>query len=175
MRTPSFMRYLFKLENYIVAAERALVSVFIALMIALSFLQLVLRIGLHSGIVWLDPALRHMVLWTGLTGAMLASRYSRQFALDALVKLMPDSFHRPVAVLIDIFTAAVSALLFAAACKFIRDEFASTSIAFYIGNFGVEGGWAGMILPLVFLLAGFHTLMNIFRPAGSAANGGAGA
>jgi TRAP-type C4-dicarboxylate transport system permease small subunit len=158
------MKHILKIESYIVTAEKSLVTLFIALMIAFSFLQLTLRLVFHSGIVWLDPALRHMVLWTGLTGAALASRYSRHFALDALVKFMPESLHRPLAVFIDIFTIVIAGTLFGAAWKFIRDEFASGSVAFFIGNLGIKGGWAGMILPLVFLLAGFHTLLNIFRP-----------
>ena len=165
------MRYLFKFEDYIVNAEKALIVAFVALMITLSFLQLMLRLFLHSGIVWLDPALRHMVLWTGLTGAALASRYSKHFALDALVKFMPERMHKPLSVFIDIVTIAVSGALFHAAWKFIRDEFDYGSVAFYIGELGVKGGWAGMILPLVFLLLGFHTLMNVFRPADTAGTG----
>ena len=66
------MRYLLKAEAGLVSAEKALVVVFIALMVAFSFLQVLLRLVFHSGIVWLDPALRHMVLWTGLTGAVLS-------------------------------------------------------------------------------------------------------
>jgi len=158
------MKYILQFENYLVKAEKALVGSFIGLMITFSFLQLILRLVFHSGIVWLDPALRHMVLWTGLTGAVLAARYSRHFALDALVKFLPERMHKPLGVLTGIFTVAVAGALFSASWKFIRDEFTSDSIAFYIGHFGVKGGWAGVILPAVFLLIGFHTLVNIFRP-----------
>ena len=158
------MNRIFKIEDYIVKGEKALVVSFIALMIIFSFLQLTLRLMFHSGIVWLDPALRHMVLWTGLTGAVLASRYARHFALDALVKFLPERLHRPLNIATDIFTIAVAGALFGAARKFIRDEFASGSVAFYIGNLGVPGGWAGMVLPAVFLLIAFHTLISIFRP-----------
>ncbi|OGR42849.1 MAG: hypothetical protein A2X28_10880 [Elusimicrobia bacterium GWA2_56_46] len=166
----NFMKLIFKIESYLVRAEKALVVSFIFLMIAFSFLQLVLRLVFHSGIVWLDPALRHMVLWTGLTGAVLASRYAGHFALDALVKFLPERFHRPLAVFTDIFTIAVAGALFRAAWKFIRDEFASGSVAFYIGNLGIKGGWAGMILPAVFLLIAFHTAINIFRTAAAQRN-----
>ena len=160
------MKYIFKIEDYIVKGEKALVVAFIALMIIFSFLQLILRLVFHSGIVWLDPALRHMVLWTGLTGAVLASRYAGHFAMDAMVKFLPDRLHRPLNIFTAVFTIAVAVALFSAARKFIRDEFASGSIAFYIGNLGVQGGWAGMILPAVFLLIAFHTLLNIFRQEG---------
>ena len=159
------MKYILKAEAGLVSAEKALVVTFISLMVAFSFLQVLLRLVFHSGIVWLDPALRHMVLWTGLTGAVLASRYARHFAMDALVKFMPERLHRPLKIFTDVFTIVVAGALFNAAWKFIRDEFASGSVAFYIGNFGIKGGWAGMILPAVFLLIAFHTLVNIFRPA----------
>jgi TRAP-type C4-dicarboxylate transport system permease small subunit len=158
------MRFILKIEDYIVRGEKTLVVSFIGLMIIFSSLQLMLRLLFHSGIVWLDPALRHMVLWTGLTGAVLASRYARHFAMDAMVKFLPERLHRPLSIAADIFTVAVAAALFCAARKFIRDEFASGSVAFYIGNLGVPGGWACMILPAVFLLIAFHTLINIFRP-----------
>ena len=157
------MKFIFKIEDFLVKGEKALVVCFIALMIAFSFLQVALRLVFNSGIVWLDPALRHMVLWTGLTGAVLASRYARHFAMDALVKFLPERLHRPLNVCMDLFTIAVASALFGAARKFIRDEFASGSVAFYIGRLGVPGGWAGMILPAVFLLIAFHTLLNIFR------------
>jgi len=158
------MKFIFKIEDFIVKGEKALVVSFISLMIIFSFLQVALRLAFNSGIVWLDPALRHMVLWTGLTGAVLASRYARHFAMDALVKFMPESLHRPLHIFTDIFTIAVAGLLFGAARKFIRDEFASGSVAFYIGRLGIPGGWAGMILPVVFLLIAFHTFLHIFRP-----------
>jgi len=158
------MKFILKIEGYIVGAEKALVTAFIGLMIAFSFLQVLLRLVFHSGIVWLDPTLRNMVLWTGLTGAVLASRYAKHFALDALVKFLPGRLHRPLDIFTDIFTVLVAGALFGAAWKFIRDEFASDSVSFYIGSFGVKGGWAGMILPAVFLLIAFHTLVNIFRP-----------
>ncbi len=158
------MKYILKIEAGLVGAEKALVVAFIALMVAFSFLQVLLRLVFHSGIVWLDPALRHMVLWTGLTGAVLASRYARHFALDALVKFLPQRLHRPLNIFTGVFTIIVAGALFNAAWKFIRDEFASGSVAFYIGNVGIKGGWSGMILPAVFLLIAFHTLVNIFRP-----------
>ncbi|MBU2574792.1 MAG: TRAP transporter small permease subunit [Elusimicrobia bacterium] len=157
------MKLIFKLESYVVRAEKGLIVSFIFLMVALSFLQVLLRLLFHSGIVWLDPLLRHMVLWAGLLGAAAASRYARHFALDALVKFMPDRFHRPLNISADIFTVLVSGTLFFAAAKFIKDEFAFSSVSFYAGHFGVKGGWAGMVIPAAFILIAFHTLLNIFR------------
>ena len=162
------MTLLFRAEERLVQAEKAAVVGLIFLMVALSFLQVLLRIIFHSGIVWLDPLLRHMVLWAGLTGAALAARYSRHFALEAFGKLAPKAFHRPLEIFSSLFTVAASGLLFYAAWKFIRDEFAAGSVAFYINDLSVKGGWAELIIPLAFALIAFHALAGIFRPADAA-------
>lgn len=158
------MRVLFKIEEYIVKTEKAVVVGLIFAMVALSFLQVLLRIFFHSGIVWLDPLLRHMVLWAGLTGAALAARYSSHFALETFVKFAPEKLHRPLKVFADLFMVAVSCLLFHASYKFIRDEFAAGSIAFYINHAGVPAGWAEIIIPAAFALIAYHALMGVFRP-----------
>ncbi len=158
------MKPVFRAEEYLVKAEKAAVVSLIFAMVALSFLQVLLRILFHSGIVWLDPLLRHMVLWAGLTGSALAARYSQHFALEAFLKFAPRRLHRPLEVLASLFTAAAAGLLFYAAWKFIREEFAAGSVAFYIGDFGVKGGWAEIVIPAAFALIGLHTLAGIFRP-----------
>lgn len=158
------MRPVFKAEELLVKTEKAVVVSLIFAMVALSFMQVLLRIIFHSGIVWLDPLLRHMVLWAGLTGSALAARYSHHFALEAFVKFAPKYLHRPLEIIAALFTAAASALLFYASYKFIKDEFAAGAVAFYIGHFGVKGGWAEIIIPASFALIGFHTLVGIFRP-----------
>lgn len=161
------MRFLFKAESSLVKTEKGLVVALVLAMVGLSFTQVLLRILFHSGIVWLDPLLRHMVLWAGLTGSVLAARYSSHFALEAFVKFAPKKMQRPLDIFAALFTAAASALLFYAAWKFTRDEFAADSVAFYIGMFGVKGGWAVLIIPASFALIGVHTLAGLFRPEDS--------
>ena len=158
------MRPVFKAEEYLVKVEKSIVVALIAAMVGLSFMQVLLRLFFHSGIVWLDPLLRHMVLWAGLTGSALAARYSHHFALEAFVKFAPKVLPRPLEIFAAVFTVAASGLLFYASYKFIRDEFAAGSVAFYINHFSVQGGWAVMIIPVSFALIGLHTFIGIFRP-----------
>ncbi|HBA59885.1 MAG TPA: hypothetical protein DCZ92_03505 [Elusimicrobia bacterium] len=165
------MRKLFQAEELLVKAERAVVVFLIFAMVGLSFLQVLLRILFHSGIVWLDPLLRHMVLWAGLTGSALAARYSHHFALETFLKFAPKKMQRPLEVFADLLTAAASGLLFYAAYKFVRDEFAAGAIAFYINHFGVKGGWAELIIPVSFALIGVHTIIGIFRPEDASEGG----
>jgi len=158
------MLRLFQLEAYLVKAEKAVVVGLMFALVGLSFLQVLLRILFHSGIVWMDPLLRHLAVWAGLTGAAVAARYSRHFALEAFVKFAPARLHRPLEILAGLFTAAASLLLFYASYKFIRDEFAAGAVAFYIDSFSVPGGWAVIIIPTAFILIAFHSLAGIFRP-----------
>ena len=153
-----------KAEETLAKAERAVVVALVCAMSALSFAQVLMRLLFHSGIIWLDPVLRHMVLWAGLTGAALAARHSHHFALEAFAKLAPARLHRPLEIFAALFTAAASALLFYASCKFVRDEFASGAVAFHVDRFAVPGGWAEVIIPAAFLLIGAHTLIGIWRP-----------
>ena len=132
-------------------------------MVGMSFAQVLLRVLLHSGIVWLDPLMRHMAVWAGLAGAALAARYCRHFALEAFVKSAPRAWHRPLEILAGVFTVAASSLLFYAAYKFIKDEFAADSVAFYINRLPIAAGWAEIIIPAVFALIAFHTLIGLFR------------
>lgn len=158
------MRALYKAEEYLVMAEKAVVIALVFAMAGLSFMQVLLRLIFHSGIVWLDPMLRHMVLWGGLLGAALAARYSHHFALEAFVHLAPKGMRRPLEIFAAAFTTFAAGLLFYAAWKFIRDEFSFGSVAFYIGKLAIPAGWAELVIPIAFALIGLHTFIGIFRP-----------
>lgn len=158
------MNRLFKIEDYIVTIEKFCIIAVVALLVILSFLQVFLRVIFHSGIVWLDPMLRHFVMWAGFIGAALSARYSKHFALDIFNKFASKRIKKYISTVILLITALASAFLFYAAFKFVRDEASAGSIAFYINHFAVKGWIAESILPISFLLIILHSLINIFRP-----------
>lgn len=158
------MDFLFKIEDYIEKAEKGIIVFLIAAMSLLSFMQVLLRIIFHSGIVWLDPLLRHCVLWAGFAGAALAARHSKHFALDLCSRFAPERFRRALGIAVALFAASAAGMLLYASCKFIADEASSGSTAFYIGHLAVKGYVAEIILPAAFLLVMFHFIMGIFRP-----------
>ncbi|MCG2725519.1 MAG: TRAP transporter small permease subunit [Elusimicrobia bacterium] len=157
------MRHLLKLEEFIVKGEKFLIIALVFFMVTLSFLQVVLRLFFHWGIVWLDPVLRHMVLWSGFLGAILASRYSKHFALDIAFKINSDKLRKLSMLVANVFTMAVSMFLFYAAYKFIKDEALAESIAFYAGKFEIKTAIAEAIVPITFILMAFHTFINLLR------------
>ena len=157
------MKAVFFIEVWLVKAEKAAVALLIGVMIALSSLQLLLRLGFSQSILWLDPLLRHLVLWAGFLGAALASHEGQHFALDIMHRLLPDKSRRAVEISGAVFAALASGTLLAAACIFIKDEFSAGTAAFAIGNFNVRGWAVELAIPLGFALMLFHSLTGIFR------------
>jgi len=157
------MRFLFRGENFIVACEKAVVIILVVLMVFLSFLQVALRIIFNSGIVWLDPFLRHAVLWVGMTGAALAAYYSSHFALDIINKAVSEKFRKILFFLNNAFTAFAAGVLFYASAGFMASEISARTVAFYIDRTAVPGWLAEMIIPVSLLLITVHSLFHILR------------
>ncbi|UCE03119.1 MAG: TRAP transporter small permease [Candidatus Latescibacterota bacterium] len=110
--------------------EGALLALLLGAMIGLSFLQIVLRNLANSGLIWIDPLLRHLVLWIGFLGAMLSTRVGRHINVDALSRFMPRSLLRVVRVTTNLLAAFVCLLLSNASLKLVRDEAAFGSTGF---------------------------------------------
>lgn len=157
------MKRVFRLESAVVFAEKALLVAFLFFLVALSFLQVLMRLFFSSGFMWADSLLRHGVMWAGFLGAALASYYGKHFALDAIVKFLPPGARKACETSVHVFTAAVCAFLASASLKFIKDEISSRSTAFDVGGISVPAAWLEIIIPAGFVLILFHTAMHIFR------------
>ena len=62
-----------RLDRIIGHLEKVLLSVMLAAMILLAFLQIVLRNFFDTGLPWGDSLVRYLVLWVGFIGAALAT------------------------------------------------------------------------------------------------------
>ena len=157
------MKQILKLEQKIVKLEKSVLVILVVLMAALSFLQVFLRLFLGKSILWLDPLLRHFVLWAGFLGAALASSLDKHFALDILTGNLNRRKVKVLSTVNKLFTGAVCVVLMIAAVKFVKSEIIFKSTLFSIGNFQVPAIYMEFILPLGFLLIIFHSIAGIFR------------
>lgn len=155
------MNTLKRIEGGLVRLEKALLVALVAFMVALSFLQVILRGVFSAGLLWGDTLLRHLVLWVGFLGAALATVGRRQFAMDAFVKLLPAPRRRRVKAAVDAVSAAVCLLLFFSARSFLKDEMASPSSLFTAGGAAVPAWAIELILPAGFILLLLHTLLRL--------------
>lgn len=104
------------------ALEGGVLALLLAAMIALSFLQIILRNLADTGIIWIDPLLRHLVLWVGFLGATLATRKGRHINVDALSRFLTAPTLRFVRTFTNLLAAFVCLLLSNAGAKLVRDE-----------------------------------------------------
>ncbi len=154
------MRTLRRIEDAVVRAERALLVGLLLFMVALSFVQVVLRGAFSSGLLWGDTLLRHLVLWVGFIGAALATVNRRQFAMDAFVRMLPAPRRRWVRLAVDLVSAAACAFLLAAAWRFLADERAAGEALFSVGGLTVRAWALEAILPAGFALLLFHSAVR---------------
>lgn len=100
-----------KLSRMIDQLEAALLALVLLTLVALSGLQIVLRNGFDSGLVWIDPLLRLGVLWLGLMGAVAAARRGKNIHIDLLGRKMSPALQRVTAVLTQMAAAVVCAII----------------------------------------------------------------
>lgn len=110
--------------------ESTFVALLLAAMLALSFLQIVLRNLAETGLVWIDPLLRHLVLWIGFTGALLATRLQRHINVDAVSRLLRPPVRRTVHAVTELLAAGICLLLADACLRMVREEAAAATTSF---------------------------------------------
>ena len=80
-------------------------------MVGLAAAQILLRNITGGGIAWADPALRVLVLWIAMVGALAATRDDSHLTVDAVSRLLSAAWKARVRVLTDLITAGVSGLV----------------------------------------------------------------
>jgi len=136
-------------------AETALLSVILAAMILLATYQITLRNFFAAGLPWADEALRIMVLWLAMLGAVAASRDDRHISIDVMSRVLPDKPRLWLAALINAFTAVVSLTLAWFSGSFVIDSFEYAERLL-----GDLPAWAfQLIMPVAFFLVGYRYLV----------------
>jgi TRAP-type C4-dicarboxylate transport system permease small subunit len=153
------------LERRVVGIEKAILIVFIVLMVFLSFLQVVLRGVFSSGLLWADSFLKHLVLWVGFLGASVAAHENKQFAMDAATRLFEGKIASVVNLVVSVFTAGVSIVLTSASWTFLEMEREAASILFSVGSWHAPAWIFQVILPGGFALLAFHYAVKSLQAA----------
>ncbi len=112
-------------------------------------MQITLRLQ-ESGLFWIDPLLRLLVLWAGLMGAVAASRDKQHIAIDLFSRFIPGLYNRVLKAFLSLFSSGVCLVLAWFSLRFVRDE------ATYGGRaiLSIPSWLQNSIFPLAFLLMG---------------------
>jgi TRAP-type C4-dicarboxylate transport system permease small subunit len=92
-------------------AEDAVLVLILGSMILLATAQIVLRNFFEISFIWSDEALRLMVLWIAVAGAVAASRSDKHINIAVLDRFLPGRLRTLKDVLIHAFTASVSGIV----------------------------------------------------------------
>ena len=103
-----------------------------------------------------ESLVRHLVLWIGLAGALVATRLDKHIRIDAALRLLPAQVRAIVLSGADLFAAALCAYLAYIAGGFVLDERAFGTTAF----FAVPAWTAQLCFPLAFGLMGVRFLVQ---------------
>jgi TRAP-type C4-dicarboxylate transport system permease small subunit len=102
--------------------EDGLLVVILASMIAVAGAQIVLRNFFDSGLLWAEPAIRVMVLWIAMVGAMVATRFDKQISVDVVSRFLPARWRAGVRVLTDAFTCGVAGFVAWHAVRLVLED-----------------------------------------------------
>jgi len=78
------------LEAWIVAANRALVTVVLAIVFVIVFINVVGRYGFNTSFAWVEEVARHLMILGAFGGAGLALREGRLVAISAVTGMLPE-------------------------------------------------------------------------------------
>ncbi|MBI3267944.1 MAG: TRAP transporter small permease subunit, partial [Planctomycetes bacterium] len=109
-------------DRWLELAEEAVLVVLMAFLVFGGFWQVVARNFKLPTASWMETLLRHLVMWIGLIGASLATRYRKHVTIEAVLIYLPKRLHRPIHALLGLFGAGLAGLLTWASWAFVADE-----------------------------------------------------
>ena len=129
--------------------EDGILTLLLVSMIFLSFTQILLRNFFETGLIWIDPLVRQMLLWITLVGAMVATREHNHITVDAIFRHIPPGRVKFATNFIgDTFAAIVCALLTYSTFRVFHMEFQDPQGGFIITGLPL---WVSLLtMPVAF-------------------------
>jgi TRAP-type C4-dicarboxylate transport system permease small subunit len=133
--------------------EEKVLCLLLAAMIVLACLQIFLRTAVSGGLLWIDPLLRYLVLWSGLLGAVAATGQDKHIALDLFSQRLPVALMPYLTLVIQLFSCLAAAGLTWAGWLFLGGEIEDGGE----GPLGVPLWFWNGIFPVSFALIAFKS------------------
>ncbi|MBP9212476.1 MAG: TRAP transporter small permease [Bacteroidetes bacterium] len=128
----------------------------LGVMILMAFGQVILRNFFDSSIEWGDIFLRHLVLWVGYFGAVIATGEGRHLRIEFLTKLVSEKPRKVFFIISSLFAAVICYLLMQASVAFVQLEMESESTLIL----DLPGWYFIVIIPIGYALISFRFLVR---------------
>lgn len=136
-------------------AEDALLVVLLTVMILLASTQILLRNFFDSGIIWIDPILRVLVLWLGMIGATVATRKNKHIRIDLLSRYFDRNTHRLIQSIVGQVSTWTCLVVAWYGFKWIHLDYMDGMTSFA----GIPAWMLEVIIPATFALIGLRYLI----------------
>ena len=146
------------LSNFL---EDGFLVILLSSLISLAVTQIILRNFFNSGIEWVEPLLKILVLWVGLAGAMVATRYRQHISINVLSHYLPAKTQLFSALFNAVFTATIAAIISYHGSRFVLMEKQDATIAFA----QIPSWWCELIIPLAFGVIAIRFLAQAMQHA----------
>lgn len=153
-KKPAWRRFFDRLGRI----EVAVIALLLGTLIFFGCLQIFLRNVFHSGIIWADPLMRHIVLWLGCLGGVMATARVRHISIDILTRFLPAPLQPIRDRIIYLATALAASVLGMAALRLVIDERDFGEKAFL----NVDVWMLQTILPVAFFMITYRSFLNMF-------------
>ena len=140
--------------------EDSLLVIILSSMIIFAVYQIIARNLFGEGVVWIDPLLRTLVLWIGLSGAVVATRSDNHIRIDIFAKYFPPHLLKYVQRTAYFFTLCVCLIIAWHAARFVYSEYEYGTIAFS----GIPAWITALIIPVSFSLIAIRYLLLFISP-----------
>lgn len=146
-----------RLDRFGRLLENAILVALLSGMMLVAVGQIVLREFFDSGFFWADELIRLMVLWLAMVGSIAAGRENRHIRIDALSHLLSDRAVAVARLIVDLFAAAVCAVIAWHAYRYlqIEIEFEDTVLL------DIPAWIAHIVVPIAFAVLSYRFLVGM--------------
>jgi len=145
--------------SFLNRTEEILLGSSLILMVLLGLFQILFRNILSIGLYWIDPLLRHLVLWVALLGASAATREDRHISIDLLSGRLGPRSRPMIQAGINCISAAICFTFVLPAIRFVHSEYEVGKIL----ALGIPIWVSQSIMPIMLTVLGFRFLSKLWN------------
>ena len=108
------------LRDAVHRVEEGLIALILGAMTLLSFVQVVLRYGFNSGLIWQLEATTYLFAWLVMIGISYCVRVHAHIGVDAAVRLLPPNARRVVGIVVLLLALLYASLMFYGSIEYIK-------------------------------------------------------
>ena len=126
--------------------EDGTLATLVGTLVVVACSQIALRNLFSVTLFWADPVVRHLVLWSGFVGAIVATRESKHIRIDFMLRFCSIRARNWIQLAANLCSSAVCLVLFIVAVRFVVDERAFG----YRGVFDIPVWYLQLVFPATF-------------------------